>query len=264
MITIATWNVNSINARLPNVLEWVKAAAPDVLLLQELKATNDKFPQLEFSTLGYKAAVFGQKTWNGVAILSKHDITDVMCGLPGDDADEQARYIEATVAGLRVASIYLPNGNPVDSEKYPYKLKWMDRLAAHVKELLRTEQPLVLGGDYNVIPEDRDCSNPKAWQEDALFRLESRRKFRALVNLGLTDAFRVHNNESHQYTFWDYQGGSWQQNAGIRIDHFLLSPQSVDLLDSCTIDTGPRGKDKASDHTPVILKLRLPERLHNR
>lgn len=256
MLTIATWNVNSITARLQNVLAWMKEAAPDVLLLQELKTTEDKFPQLEFSGLGYKAAVFGQKTWNGVAILSKHDITDVRCGLPGDDGDEQARYIEATVKGLRIASIYLPNGNPVDSEKYPYKLKWMDRLAAHVKDLLRAEQPLVLGGDYNIIPEDRDCHDPKAWQEDALFRLESRRKFRAILNLGLTDAFRVKNNEAHQYSFWDYQAGAWQQNHGIRIDHFLLSAQAVDRLENCVIDTAPRGREKASDHTPVVLKLR--------
>jgi exodeoxyribonuclease-3 len=260
---IATWNVNSINARLPNVLAWLKENMPDVLLMQELKATEDKFPLMDFSALGYHAAVFGQKSWNGVAILSKHEITDVKKGLPGDDTDETARYIEATVAGLRVASIYLPNGNPVDSEKYPFKLKWMDRLAAHVKSLLREEKPLVLGGDYNIIPEDRDCYNPKVWQEDALFRPESRRRFRTLLNLGLTDAFRVHNQEAQQYSFWDYQGGSWPQNLGIRIDHFLLSPQSADLLQSCTIDAGPRGQEKASDHTPVVLKLNKPARLHN-
>ncbi len=263
MLTIATWNVNSITARLPNVLAWLKDHAPDVVLLQELKTTEDKFPQLELSALGYHAAVFGQKAWNGVAILSKHKITDVRTGLPGDAADEQARYIEATVEGVRVASIYLPNGNPVDSEKYPYKLKWMDRLYAHAKALLQTGQPFVLGGDYNIIPEDKDCHAPKLWKDDALFRLESRRKFRALVNLGLTDAFRVNNREAHQYSFWDYQGGAWQQNAGIRIDHFLLSPQAVDLLEECIIDTAPRGKEKASDHTPVILKLSKPQRLHN-
>ncbi len=263
MLTIATWNVNSITARLANVLAWLKEAAPDVLLLQELKTTEDKFPQMEFSALGYNAAVFGQKAWNGVAILSKHKITDVKPGLPGDAADEQARYIEATVEGVRIASIYLPNGNPVDSEKYPYKLNWMDRLSAHVKGLLQTEQPLVFGGDYNIIPEDRDCFDPKVWQDDALFRLESRRKFRTLLHLGLTDAFRVNNNEAHQYSFWDYQGGAWPQNAGIRIDHFLLSPQAADLLEGCTIDSAPRGKEKASDHTPVVLKLRKPERLHN-
>jgi exodeoxyribonuclease-3 len=263
LLTIATWNVNSITARLPNVLAWLKSCGPDVLLMQELKTTEDKFPHMELSALGYNAAVFGQKTWNGVAILSKHKITDVKMGLPGDKADEQSRYIEATVEGMRIASIYLPNGNPVDSEKYPYKLKWMDRLHAHVKDLLRTEQPLVLGGDYNIIPEDRDCYDPKVWQDDALFRLESRQKFRALTYLGLTDAFRVNNDKDHQYSFWDYQAGAWQQNNGIRIDHFLLSPQAADLLEDCTIDSTPRGQEKASDHTPVVLKLRKSEILHN-
>jgi exodeoxyribonuclease-3 len=263
LLTVATWNVNSITARLPNVLAWLEVARPDVVLLQELKTTEDKFPKLELDALGYKAAVFGQKAWNGVAILSKHKITNVKMGLPGDATDEQSRYIEATVNGFRIASIYLPNGNPVDSEKYPYKLKWMDRLYAHAKNLLKTEQPFVLGGDFNLIPEDKDCYSPEAWKEDALFRIESRRKFRALVNLGLTDAFRVNNHEAHQYSYWDYQGGAWPQNLGIRIDHFLLSPQSADLLQECTIDTAPRGKEKASDHTPVIVKLGQPQRLHN-
>lgn len=260
---IATWNVNSINARSAVVLAWLKRNGPDIVLLQELKTTEDKFPAMELSALGYHAAVFGQKTWNGVAILSKHKIEDVRTGLPGDKTDEQARYIEATVNGLRVASIYLPNGNPVDSEKYPYKLKWMDRLYAHIQTLLKTEMPIVLGGDYNVIPEDKDCHDPKLWKEDALFRLDSRRKFRALVNLGLTDAFRVNDNAAHRYTFWDYQGGAWQQKNGIRIDHFLLSPQAADLLESCIIDSRPRGEEKASDHTPVVMTLAPPQRLHN-
>ena len=264
MLTIATWNVNSITARLPNVLAWLKEHAPDIVLLQELKTTDDNFPKLEFSAEGYNTAVFGQKAWNGVAILSRHKITGVKTGLPGDAADEQSRYIEATIEGIRIASIYLPNGNPIESDKYTYKLKWMDRLYKHIESLLHTEQPLVFGGDYNIIPEDRDCFDPKLWKDDALFRLESRRKFRALLHLGLTDAFRVNNNEAHQYSFWDYQGGAWQQNAGIRIDHFLLSPQSADLLESCVIDSAPRGKEKASDHTPVILKLRKLSRLHNK
>lgn len=264
MLSVATWNVNSITARLPNVLAWLKTASPDVLLMQELKTTDDKFPAAAFLELGYKAAVAGQKTWNGVAILSRHDMTAIKKGLPGDVADEQARYIEATIDGFRIASIYLPNGNPVDSDKYPYKLAWMDRLRAQAEELLRTEQPLVLGGDYNIIPEDRDCHDPKLWAEDALFRLDSRRKFRALLNLGLTDAFRVYNQEAGQYSFWDYQAGCWQRNAGIRIDHFLLSPQAVDVLHSCTIDSAPRGVEKASDHTPVMIKLRKLQILHNK
>jgi exodeoxyribonuclease-3 len=253
---IATWNVNSINVRLPNVLAWLATAAPDVLLLQELKMTDDKFPAAEFKAAGYDTAVFGQKAWNGVAILSKHPITDILRGLPGDDTDEQSRYIEATVNGLRIASIYLPNGNPVDSEKYPYKLKWFDRLTAHVKTLLATEQPLVLGGDYNLIPEGRDCHDPKAWADDALFRLDSRRKWRTLCHLGLTDALRAVNDDDHQFTYWDYQGGAWPRNHGIRIDHFLLSPQAADRLKDCTIDKAPRDAEKASDHTPVIIELR--------
>ena len=256
MITIATWNVNSITARLPHVLKWLEENAPDVLLLQELKTTEDNFPKLEFSALGYTAAVFGQKAWNGVAILSKHKIENIETGLSGDDSDKQARYIEATVSGIRVASVYLPNGNPVGTEKFDYKLKWMDRLYNRIQNLLKTEQPFALGGDFNVIPENIDCLDPKNWKNDAVFRPETRRKFLALLNLGLTDAFRVNNNEAHQYTFWGYRGNAWQNNSGIRIDHFLLSPQAADLLVDCSIDTTPRGWDKASDHTPLVLKLR--------
>lgn len=253
---IATWNVNSINARLKNVTTWVKDNQPDVLLLQELKTMDDGFPCAEFEDLGYNCAVFGQKSWNGVAIISKHDITDVMRGLPGDDQDEQSRYIEATVNGVRVASIYLPNGNPVDTEKYPYKLKWMDRLRDHAQNLLKTEAPIVLGGDYNIIPEGRDCYNPEAWKDDALFLLTSRQKFRAIENLGYTEAFRAINDNKIAYSFWDYQGGAWQQDKGIRIDHFLLSAQATDRLTDCTIDKTVRGEEKASDHVPVILTLK--------
>ena len=256
MLTIATWNVNSITARLPHVLKWLEENAPDVLLLQELKTTEENFPKLELSALGYTSAVFGQKAWNGVAILSKHKIEDIETGLSGDDSDKQARYIEATINGIRVASVYLPNGNPVGTEKFDYKLKWMDRLYNRIQNLLKTEQPFALGGDFNVIPENIDCPDPKHWKDDAVFRPETRRKFRAILNLGLTDAFRVNNNEAHQYTFWGYRGNAWQSNAGIRIDHFLHSPQAADLLKECVIDTAPRGLDKASDHTPLVLKLR--------
>lgn len=252
---IATWNVNSINQRIGAVTKWLAAHAPDVLLLQELKCQDDGFPMDAVTAAGYKAAVFGQKSWNGVAIISKHDIEDVKKGLPGDAADEQARYIEATVQGFRVASIYLPNGNPVETEKYPYKLKWCDRLYAHAKELLAQERPLVLGGDYNIIPEARDCRDPNAWIDDALFRLDSRKKLRALLYLGFTDAFRAVNDEEHQYTFWDYQAGSWQRNNGIRIDHLLLSPQAADRLKACAIDKEPRGAEKASDHTPIFAEF---------
>ena len=254
-LTIASWNVNSIKARLPNVERWLKAQKPDVVLLQELKTTEEGFPFPELEALGYKAAVSGQKSWNGVAILSRHPIRVERTKLPGDDSDEQARYIEATVQGIRLACIYLPNGNPVDSEKYPYKLGWMGRLTEHVKTLLRHETPFLLGGDFNIIPEDRDCHDPGAWENDALFRLESRRKYRTLINLGLTDAFRVFNDKDHQFTFWDYQAGCWQKDAGIRIDHFLASPQIADRLENCTIDAGPRAEDKASDHTPIVVRL---------
>jgi len=253
---IASWNVNSINARLPNVLAWLKEQSPDIVLLQELKCTDDNFPLMDLQSAGYQAAVHGQKTYNGVAILSRHPIRDIVTGLPGAADDTQARYIEATIAGLRVASIYLPNGNPVESEKYPYKLQWFDRLIAHAKTLLASEQPIVLGGDYNVIPEPRDCHDPRAWAEDALFRLESRQKLRGLLHLGFTDAFRSVNDHDHQYTFWDYQAGAWQKDNGIRIDHLLLSPQAADKLNDCFIDKTPRGLEKASDHTPIVLTFK--------
>jgi len=252
---IATFNVNSIKARLPRVLEWLDEAKPDVALLQETKSEDDSFPLLEISGAGYQAALHGQKTYNGVAILSRHPIEDVRRGLPGDDADAQARYIEATVKGVRVASIYLPNGNPSDSEKFPYKLGWMERLRTHVRRtLLPTEMPLALGGDYNCCPTDKDVYDPKAWADDALCRPETRAQFRALVNLGLTEAWRSLHNEI-AYSFWDYQGGAWQRDLGLRIDHFLLSPQAADRLVACEIDRKPRGKEKASDHTPVWVEL---------
>lgn len=252
---LTVWNVNSINQRLPLLLQWLQSHTPDVVMLQELKCMDEKFPRSEIEAAGYNCEVFGQKSWNGVAILSRHAISDVMRGLPGDDSDEQSRYIEATVNGVRVGCIYLPNGNPVDSEKYPYKLRWMDRLAAHAKSLLAREIPFVLGGDYNIIPQARDCHDPAVWADDALFRLESRKKFRTLLNLGLTEAFRAINDNAGEYTFWDYQAGAWPRNHGIRIDHFLLSPQAADRLKNCTIDREPRSWDKASDHVPVTLEL---------
>ncbi len=253
---LATWNVNSINQRLPILRDWLATHKPDALLLQELKCMDEKFPLAEVEACGYQAAVFGQKSWNGVAILSPHPIEDVMRGLPGDSTDEQSRYIEATIKGMRVGCIYLPNGNPVDSEKYPYKLAWMARLKNHAKALLDKEIPFALGGDYNIIPEPRDCHDPAAWSEDALFRLESRRAYRAIVNLGLTDALRAINDNDNEYTFWDYQAGAWPRNHGIRIDHFLLSPQLADRLQSAEIDKAPRDLEKASDHTPLMITLR--------
>jgi exodeoxyribonuclease-3 len=261
-LKIATWNVNSIRARLPIVTGWLEAERPEVLLLQELKCETEAFPHEPFAALGYQAAVVGQKAYNGVALLARRplEIEQPLAVLPGDDADGQARYLEATVAGVRVASLYLPNGNPVDSDKYPYKLRWLARLRAHAAELLASEQPVVLGGDYNIIPEPEDVYAPEDWREDALFRLESRQAYRALLYLGLTDAYRALHpavpGQPPAYTFWDYQAGRWPRNQGLRIDHFLLSPRAADRLESCAIDRQPRGLDKASDHTPVVLALR--------
>lgn len=255
MVKIATWNVNSIKARLPNVLAWLKSAEPDIVMLQELKCQEDGFPRLEIEALGYHSVVVGQKSYNGVALLSKAPIDDPLTRLPGDKTDEQARYVEGTTFGLRVASIYLPNGNPADSEKYPYKLAWMGRLRDHARGLLDSEAPVVLGGDYNVIPMPVDCYDPEAWATDALFKLETRRSFRSILNLGLTEAFRALHPNQRAYSFWDYQAGAWQADNGIRIDHLLLSPQAADRLTACEIDKGPRGEKKASDHTPVICEL---------
>lgn len=251
---IATWNVNSIKVRLDHVKNWLAENRPDILTIQELKGLD--FPAFEFEALGYQCAAVPQKTYNGVAMFSLHDMKVERESLPGDPADEQARYIEVTVKGLRVIGIYAPNGNPVDSEKFSYKLAWLDRLKDHLRTLRLREVPAIIGGDFNIIPEPKDCHDPKAWENDALFRLESRRKLRALLNLGYTDAFRVHNRQAHQYTFWDYKAGAWHRNQGIRIDHFLLSPPVADRLVSCTIDTKPRGMDKASDHTPVIVEIK--------
>lgn len=257
---IATWNVNSVNARLETVLRWVEEAQPDVACFQEIKCVDEKFPAEAFERLGYNVAVHGQKTYNGVALISKAPLEDVRRGLPGEDEDEQARYIEAVISGpqpVRVASIYLPNGNPIDTEKFPYKLRWMERLRRHAQELLALEEPLCLVGDYNVIPEPRDAAHPKDWVNDALFQPETRRAFRALQNIGLTEAFMAVNGEPESYTFWDYQAGAWQRNNGIRIDHGLLSPQAADLLRGAVIHKHVRGWEKPSDHVPVVFELNL-------
>jgi exodeoxyribonuclease III len=257
LVTVATWNVNSVKARLPNVVEWLKAVQPDIVLLQEIKCVDEAFPREEIGELGYNIRTHGQKSYNGVAILAKSTIDESSSGLPGDDTDQHARYIEAVVGGLRVASIYLPNGNPIGTEKFAYKLAWMERLREHFGHLLEDDDALVFGGDYNVIPEPIDVYNPSDWLGDALYQPESRASFRALEYLGLTDAYRaLHPGDARAYTFWDYQGGAWPLDRGIRIDHFLLSPQATDRLTGCRIDKDPRGKPRASDHTPVIVELR--------
>jgi exodeoxyribonuclease-3 len=264
-VKIASFNVNSLRARLANVLDWLREARPDVALLQEIKCTEGEFPRLEFESLGYNTDCVGQKSYNGVAILARARIAIEHRALPGDAGDAQARYLEAIIdapegknwKALRVASIYLPNGNPVASEKYPYKLSWMKRLKTHAEALLKLEEPTVLGGDYNVIPTDNDVYDPAAWAEDALARPETRAHFRAIQWLGYTDAFQHLHPEGHRYTFWDYQAGRWQRDEGLRIDHLMLSPQAADCLEACEIDRAPRKKEKPSDHTPIWCELRL-------
>ena len=253
---IASWNINSVRARLPLLVEWLKQAGPDVLLLQEIKCQDKDFPEGELGDLGYNIAVFGQKSYNGVAILSRQPIEDVMRGLPGDEGDEQARYIEATIGRFRIASIYLPNGNPVDSDKYPYKLAWMARLRAHARALTLNDEIAVLGGDYNVCPTEVDLYDPKGWENDALYKPESRAAFRSIIYEGYIDAFRALNPAAkHRYTFWDYQAGAWQKDNGLRIDHMLLNPLAADRLVACDIDKSPRAREKASDHTPIWCEL---------
>ena len=257
---LATWNVNSVNARLETVLAWFEAASPDVAVLQEIKCIDEKFPAEAFERLGYNVAVHGQKTYNGVAMLSKAPMEDIRRGLPGDESDEQARYIEAVVSGprpVRVIGIYLPNGNPIGTEKFAYKLAWMDRLNRHVRALLPLEEPMVVAGDYNVIPLEQDVEKPRDWLGDALFQPESRAAWRALQNLGLTDAYMAADGAPGGYTFWDYQAGAWPRNNGIRIDHALLSPQAADRLVRVDIHRDVRGGEKPSDHVPVVVELDL-------
>jgi exodeoxyribonuclease-3 len=258
---IATWNVNSIRQRIEPVMAWLKETQPDIACLQEIKCTDDAFPRLEFESLGYNVVTHGQKTFNGVALLSKLPFDETKSGLAGDDEDAHARFLEGVVTlksgVLRIACLYLPNGNPVDSEKYPYKLKWMSLLLEYSKERLKSEEPLILAGDFNVIPAAEDVHNPAAWVNDALFRTTTRESFQALLGLGLTDALRAVNDTPGQYTFWDYQAGAWQKNWGLRIDHLLMSPQASDRLIDVGIDSYVRAWEKPSDHVPVWADLDL-------
>ena len=257
-LRIATWNVNSVRQRITHLLDYLRQVSPDALCLQEIKCTDEQFPRLEIEDLGYNVETHGQKGFNGVAILAKRPF-EVARGLPGDDADIQSRYIEAVIPAetgvLRLASVYLPNGNPPNSDKYPYKLAFMDRLIRHAKTLLEYEEPLVLAGDFNVIPAPEDAAVPEIWTSDALFLPETRAKWRGLLALGFIDALRATTDAGGLFTFWDYQAGAWQKNNGIRIDHLLLSPQAADCLKSVEIDKAMRGKDKASDHTPIRIEL---------
>ena len=251
---IATWNINGIKARLGLLLIWLEQEKPDIVGLQEIKSVDENFPRAEIEALGYNVETFGQKSWNGVALLSRLPFDDVHRGLPGDDSDEQARLIEGVFSieqgVVRVCNIYLPNGNPVDSPKFPYKLAWMDRLAAFCEARLALEEPFILMGDFNIIPAPIDAHDPKAWWGDALFRPESQERFRALVQLGLRDGLRAVSDQP-SYTFWDFQAGAWRRNNGIRIDHLLLSPQAADRLETVKVHRDVRGWDKPSDHVPV-------------
>ena len=262
MLTVATWNVNSIKQRDAACAAWLKQTAPDILCLQELKCQTEAFPRGTFEDLGYHCAVLGQKSFNGVAILSKHPIDETVTALPGDSEDGQARYIEVSISlpggkAIRVASIYAPNGNPAPSPKLDYKLAWLARLKEHAASLLAYEEVLVLAGDYNIIPRPVDVYNPANWVEDALYRIELRQAFRRVLNLGLADAVLACDLRGGQYTFWDYQAGAWQKDLGLRIDHILLSPQALSRLTAAVIDRKPRSWDKPSDHTPVAVALDL-------
>ena len=251
---IATWNINGVKARIENLLAWLGDSAPDIACLQEIKSVDENFPRLEIEALGYHVETHGQKGFNGVALLSKTSPDEVMRGLPGDDGDEQARFIEGVWSMpsgvLRVASLYLPNGNPVDTEKFAYKLAWMDRLEAHARQRLALEEPYVLAGDYNVIPEPEDCHDPKAWEGDALYRPETHAAFRRIINLGLTEAVASSAQTGDDtYTFWDYQAGAWPKNNGIRIDHHLLSPLAADRFNGFDIHRHTRDWEKPSDQS---------------
>ena len=257
---IATFNINGVKARIDGLTTWLADSAPDVAVLQEIKSVDAGFPRQALEDLGYNVETHGQKGFNGVAILSKFPLEDVTRGLPGDDSDEQARWIEATVVGqkaLRICGLYLPNGNPAPGPKYDYKLAWLDRLFARAQDLLSHEEPALMCGDYNIIPQPQDAARPDAWADDALFRPQSRAAFRRILNLGYTEAFRARQTEAGHYSFWDYQAGAWDRNDGIRIDHFLLTPQCADLLRDCWIEKDLRGREKPSDHVPVWVDLAL-------
>lgn len=256
---IATFNINGIKARLHALTDWLAATQPDVVLLQEIKSVDEAFPAEPLEDLGYNVETHGQKGFNGVAILSKRPLEDVSRGLPGDEGDEQARWIEATVAGdretARICGLYLPNGNPAPGPKYDYKLGWMARLEARALALIEGEELAVVAGDYNVIPEARDVAHPDRWRDDALFLPATRKAWHRIVNLGFHDAIRETTQEAEVYTFWDYQRGAWQKNEGLRIDHLLLTPQAADRLEAAGIDREVRAREKPSDHVPVWIEL---------
>jgi exodeoxyribonuclease-3 len=255
---IATYNINGIKARIQSLTNWLKQAQPDIALLQEIKSVDENFPREFIENMGYQVETHGQKGFNGVAILSKLPLEDIVRGLPGDTSDTQARWIEATVIGnkaVRVCGLYLPNGNPVPGPKYDYKLEWLRRLKKRAEELIKSEEIALMAGDYNIIPQPEDAAKPHEWIADALHLPQSRAAYREIINLGFTDAFRSKHTGPGHYSFWDYQAGSWQRNIGIRIDHFLLTATCADLLIDVGIDSSVRGDEKPSDHVPVWLQL---------
>lgn len=253
---IATWNVNSVKSRLPHLLAWLAADKPDIVLLQETKTVDDAFPRMEIEDLGYNLALHGEKSYNGVAILSKFPLDDVTRGLSNNDDDTQTRYIEAVVSipggAARVASVYVPNGQTPDSDKFQHKQRFLDRFHDHVRNLLAYEEMLVIGGDYNIAPADIDVHNPKAWADTVLCHEEVRKRLRRVFNLGIYDAHRICNPLEPGYSWWDYRAGAFDRDDGLRIDHLLLSPQAADRLASCTVKKEMRAADKASDHAPVV------------
>ena len=257
---VTTWNINGVKARIEGAIQYLRDAQPDVICFQEIKSVDEGFPASAFEDLGYNVATHGQKGFNGVALLSKSRLEDVARGLPGGENDEQARWIEATVTAdrgpVRIVSLYLPNGNPIGTEKFSYKLAWMRRLDRHARALLASEMSVVLAGDFNVIPEPEDAKRPEAWTGDALFQPESRAAYRGLLNAGYTDAVRACHPEPGIYTFWDYQAGAFNKNDGIRIDHLLLSPQAADRLTHAGVDKFTRGWEKPSDHAPAWIEIR--------
>jgi|TARA_B100001750_G_C15515092_1_gene606471 exodeoxyribonuclease-3 len=258
---IATWNVNSVRVRLPHVIDWLKISNCDVLLLQETKTVNETFPSSEFESINYKVAIVGQKSYNGVAVISKFPTKILETSLPGDKKDSQARYLEVSIQEkknkIRLGSIYLPNGNPINTDKFTYKISWMDRLIEHAKKLIENEEITILAGDYNVIPEEIDVYDPAGWEKDALFHPTTRSKYREILNLGFYSSIRLIHPGKKIFSYWDYFAGSFQKNKGLLIDHILLSPQACDKLIDSGIDTSPREKDKPSDHTPVWCSLRF-------
>lgn len=258
---IATWNINGVKARIESLLHWLQESSPDIVCLQEIKTVDNLFPREAIEALGYNVETYGQKGFNGVAILSKLRFDEVTRGLPGNDADEHSRFIEGVFSTnrgvVRVVSLYLPNGNPFPGEKFDYKLNWMSRLEQWTRQRIDLEEPLILAGDYNIIPEPEDARHPENWLGDALFQPESRQSFQRLVNIGMTDALRAVNDRSETYTFWDYQAGAWQKNNGIRIDHLMLSPEAADHLLSAQVEKHTRSWEKPSDHVPVAIELAL-------